>query len=589
MAVLKLLSPLLATALLLGGCAANKPIKSGDSGTGEPTSAAVSGDSATPEPKIGSFEPDTLYSLLVAELAGRRGRYDILLRGYLHQAEKTRDPGIAERATRIAIFLKSDRAALSAANIWAQSAPHDVKATQILATQLSKAKQFEPAVALLEQILTQEGGANFEYLAANTRELTQSERNEILDHFTRLIERYPDNIHLLVGKTILLQISGRLDEALKTANILYKKEPNSRHQSLQARLLHQLGETDQALKLLKKSLNQQPSDKQTRLLYAQLLIDSKALNEAYEQFAILVDQNPHDNKLRFTLALIALENKQVDEAKFNLTLLLGDDQLAEDAHYYLAQVAEAENDPSQAVEHYRQVTFGDKAISAHSQLGKLLLGANLTAELSEIFQGTRAQNPEKAITFYLLEADLLTKYDYVTNALDLMTRALTEFPNNVSLLYARAMTAEKINDLAAMERDLRKILSIEPDNANVLNALGYTLADRTDRYHEALELISRANELKPNDPAITDSLGWAFFRLGNYEESIKLLEKALAEFPDHEVAAHLGEVLWITGQQERARQVWKEALERTPDSMILKRVLERLDPEHLSPTNGQLQ
>ncbi|EGH00215.1 TPR domain protein [gamma proteobacterium IMCC2047] len=138
---------------------------------------------------------------------------------------------------------------------------------------------------------------------------------------------------------------------------------------------------------------------------------------------------------------------------------------------------------------------------------------------------------------------------------------------------------EKTNDLVAMENDLRAILSKEPDNAMVLNALGYTLVDRTTRYQEALALITRAKELKPDDPAIIDSLGWAQFRLGNYDEAILLLEQALAAFPDHEVAAHLGEVLWVTGQQQRAREIWKQALQQTPDSVILQRVLERLSPD----------
>ena len=140
------------------------------------------------------------------------------------------------------------------------------------------------------------------------------------------------------------------------------------------------------------------------------------------------------------------------------------------------------------------------------------------------------------------------------------------------------MAAEKNNDLVTMEADLRSILVLEPDNAMVLNALGYTLVNRTTRYEEALSLIIRAKELKPNDPAITDSLGWAQFRLGNYQEAIKLLEQAMLDFPDHEVAAHLGEALWVTGQQTRALEVWDSALQRKPDSMIIQRVIKRLNP-----------
>ncbi|MCF7980619.1 MAG: tetratricopeptide repeat protein [Pseudomonadales bacterium] len=533
------------------------------------------------KPAQGSFEPDTLYALLVAELAGQRKRYDMLLSNYLHQARKTRDPGIAERATRIAIYLKADKAALTTALLWAEVAPNDINAKQILAIQLIKANQFEQAVLLLETVLNEGGEANFEYLAASTKHLNQSERNEVLTHFDRLLTTHPDNTRLLFGKVILLQINGRGEEALKTANHLYQLKPDTRNQLLKIRLLHQLGKTKEALKLLTKSLEDEPSDKQIRLLYAQLLIDTKALPEAYQQFSILVEQNPWDSQLRLTLALIALENKQVAEARLHLSRLLQDEKFTEDAHYYLAQMAESDNRLEEAITHYQEVVSGDKAINAHSRLGKLLLSGQHPDQLNQIFQQSRQNNPDNARTFYLLEADLLAKYGYAEPGIRLLTQALDEYPEDINLLYSRAMAAEKINDLGAMEQDLRRILGKEPDNANVLNALGYALADRTDRYHEALELISRANELKPNDPAITDSLGWAFFRLGNYQESIKLLEKALAEFPDHEVAAHLGEVLWITGQHERAKQIWSEALKRKPDSLIIKRVLERLNPEQL--------
>ena len=585
MAFTNLLISTCAILLLLNGCATQSTIPA-SVGEGAVTQKVPTAQVETPSPEKkakpaeGSFEPDTLYALLVAELAGQRKRYDMLLSNYLHQARKTRDPGIAERATRIAIYLKADKAALAAAMLWAEAAPEDTNAQQLLAIQLIKAGQFEQAMTLLEAIQIETGEANFEYLAASTKDLNQSERNKILTHFDRLLGSYPNNTKLLFGKTILLQINGRGDDALKTANALYELKPDTRNQLLRIRLLHQLGKTKEALKLLTQSLQEDPADKQVRLLYAQLLIDTKALPAAYKQFSILVEQNPWDSQLRLTLALLAMENNQPDEAKLNLTLLLRDDRFAQDAHYYLAQLAEQQQ-PEEAITHYQQVISGDKAISAHAQMGKLLLMRQQKSEMQQIFRQSRIKNPDNSENFYMLEADLLAKYGYAQDGIQLLTEALNQFPADINLLYARAMAAEKTNDLEAMEHDLRIILGKEPDNANVLNALGYALADRTDRYHEALELISRAAQLKPNDPAITDSLGWALFRLGNYQEAIKLLEKALAEFPDHEVAAHLGEVLWATGQYERAQQIWDKALESKPDSLIIKRVLERLNPEQL--------
>jgi tetratricopeptide (TPR) repeat protein len=157
-----------------------------------------------------------------------------------------------------------------------------------------------------------------------------------------------------------------------------------------------------------------------------------------------------------------------------------------------------------------------------------------------------------------------------------INEGLEQFPNDLNLLYTRAMLAEKRDDLAQLETDLRYIIEREPEHAMALNALGYTLADRTTRYEEARELIAKAHQLNPDDPAILDSLGWVNYRLGNLEEAERLLRQALEKFPDHEVAAHLGEVLWAQNKQREARRVWADALAETPDSPILRDTLLRL-------------
>jgi len=138
------------------------------------------------------------------------------------------------------------------------------------------------------------------------------------------------------------------------------------------------------------------------------------------------------------------------------------------------------------------------------------------------------------------------------------------------------MLAEKRGNLDQLERDLRFIIEREPDNAMAINALGYTLADRTERHQEALELIEQAYRINPDDPAIMDSLGWVHFRLGNLQEAERHLRKAYAQFADHEVAAHLGEVLWVRGERREARTIWAQALQKEPDSAILRSTLKRL-------------
>ncbi|MEH6358872.1 MAG: tetratricopeptide repeat protein [Pseudomonadales bacterium] len=572
----KSLCLIFATAALISGCSGLQT--SSDISRSDNTDMSADKSSSATTLAPADIEPDILYGLLVAELAGQRNRYDILLGNYLSAAKKTGDAGIAKRTTQIAMSLRAHKVATAAAELWYQSAPNDPDAKQALAGQLVLDQKLDQAIALLEELLASDNKANFESLTANSKNLSNVQRNDLIQQLDRLLAIYPNNSQLLLSQSVLLQLNGRTEDALNRANKLYRIEPGPRSLSLKSRLNHQLGHTTKALTDLEKSLKTNPNSRPLRVLYAQILIDDKQLLAAQQQFAILLEQFPQDHQLKLTLALLNLENDSRETGNQLLQELTNIPSMADEAHYYLGQSFEKTSRADEAIHHYKQVASGSKLLPAFQQIGTLLLQQDLLAPLQQVFEVGRQTHQKQRKNLFIIEAELIAEKGHTTTAIELLNIALEEFPKDINLLYTRAMTVEKNNDLAAMENDLRAILSLEPDNAMVLNALGYTLADRTTRYEEALALITRAKELKPNDPAITDSLGWAQFRLGNYEEAIKLLEQALNDFPDHEVAAHLGEALWVTGQQQRANQVWSDALHRTPDSIILKRVIDRLSP-----------
>ena len=175
----------------------------------------------------------------------------------------------------------------------------------------------------------------------------------------------------------------------------------------------------------------------------------------------------------------------------------------------------------------------------------------------------------------------MKELDEQEQASDTLTAAIEAFPDNEQLLYARAMEFDQKGNLEAMEADLRKIIAQNPQNAVALNALGYTLADKTDRLQEALQLITAALSLRPDNPAIQDSMGWTLFKLGEKEKALQLLGAAYLNYPDGEVAAHLGEVLWSLGKEDDAKQVWRNSLRQQPDHPILIKTLQRLAPELL--------
>ncbi|MBD9680770.1 tetratricopeptide repeat protein [Pseudomonas sp. PDM18] len=562
---------LLTALLLLGGCQSLTQ-KNTDSASTEKDKAAA----AQKDQKYGSFSEDTMFSLLTAELAGQRNRFDIALANYVEQAKETRDPGVAERAFRIAEYLGADQEALDTSLIWAKAAPDNLDAQRAAAIQLARTGQYDESMVYMEKVLNGQGDTHFDFLALSAAETDPDTRAGLLQSFDRLLKKYPDNGQLLFGKALLLQQDGRPQEALH----LLEDNSASKHDVapllLRARLLQSMKRSDEALPLLKAGIKEHPDDKRVHLAYARLLVEQNRLEDAKAEFSALVEQFPDDDDLRFSLALVCLEAQAWDEAKVYLQELVERDSHVDSAHFNLGRLAEEQKDPETALKEYALVGPGNDFLPAQLRATEILLDQKRYDDASRRLAETRDRQPDYAIQLYLIEAEGLSNRDQVDRAWSVIQQGLKQFPDDLNLLYTRSMLAEKRNDLAQMEQDLRLIIQREPDNAMALNALGYTLADRTTRYSEARDLIQKAHSLNPDDPAILDSLGWVNYRLGNLSEAETYLRKALERFPDHEVAAHLGEVLWAQGKQSEARKVWATALQSQPDSAVLRDTMLRL-------------
>ena len=564
-------SALLLSLVLLSGCQALAPTSPDDS---SPAEEATS----TPEkPTVyGSFSEETLYSLLGAELAGQRNRLDIALDNYVTQAINTQDPGIAERALRIAEYLGADQAALDTSLIWAKNAPDDLEAQRAAAIQLARNGRYDDAMVYMEKVLQAKGDTHFDFLALSASETDADTRAGLQKSFDRLLVKHPDNGQLIFGKALLMQQDGDAEGALK---LLEKNPPQDGEVApvlLRARLLQSLNRGDEALPLLKKSIRQYPDDKRLGLTYARTLIEQNRMDEAKAQFTSLAEQYPEDDELRFSLALIALEGKKWDEAQGYLEELIERDSHVDSAHLNLGRIAEERNDPQGALAEYALVGPGNDYLPAQMRQADILVSHGRGAEASKKLAAARDAQPDYGIQLFLIEAETLAANNQTDRAWNVLQQALKQYPDDLNLLYSRAMLAEKRNDLEQMERDLRAIIKREPDNAMALNALGYTLSDRTTRYAEAKVLIQQAYDLNPDDPAVLDSLGWVNFRLGNLDEAERLLRQALERFPDQEVAAHLGEVLWANGKQREAKKIWGTFLKENPDSPILRKTILRL-------------
>lgn len=554
---------------LVAGCATQAPAPEPQPAPAPVTEPAAA---ALPERRI---PDDSVFALLLAEFAIRRRHYDVALEQYEEQAPLLRDPAVSAHATRLAQYLQDDAAALAAAELWAELDPGSVEANNIAANYLARSGRPNAALPYLVNVERLQPGANFPILIASFAQLPQAEKDELAASLAALEGEFPNSADLALAQALLLAEQGERDRALARLDSVLDREPaQPQALLLEAKLLLEAG-SDTPYARMEQALLDNPDDKLLRMRFARLLA-AYDLAAARKQFEILSAQAPGDADLLFSLALINRELGDPLAANAYLRQVIGLDERVGEANYYLGRIAEERGEVDAAIEHYRQVDDGREFMSATSRVAHMLVEAGAIERAGAWFDAQRKRVPERREQLYNLEADILSNASANDAALALLDRAVAETPESSSLRYTRAMLFEQAGDLAAMESELRRILEREPDNATALNALGYTLANRTTRLEEARALIERALSLEPDEPAILDSMGWVLYRTGRYDEALTYLTRAYAEFPDPEVAAHLGEVLWVTGDEAGARRVWEGAAIKDPEHRVLRETLERL-------------
>jgi tetratricopeptide (TPR) repeat protein len=524
---------------------------------------------------VAAFPQDSLYQLLVAEVAGYRGDFATAMEKYLEMAVETRDPGVASRATRLAVYLQDDAAALAAARIWVEVEPDSLDAQRQAASQLIRVGDLEQAIVHMAAIRALGGVANFDVFAYHSAELDQSARDGLLAAVDRMLQDYPADSQLLFSQAVLLEQNGRFAEALEITDRLLLSESNVNIVILKVNILKNSDRVPQALRFLAARLDSQEDNRRTRLIYARLLFESDRLEDARQQYELVLKQTPKDGDILLALALIALEQDHFRVAQEYLMQMLRWDQRVGEAHFYLGNVAEQENDWVTALREYKLAGGGYEYLPAQARIASILIDQQRTSEALKHLAKQRRDHPEHFQPLIMIEVQLLGEYGLGDELFALLDHIIAQDPDNIELLYYRAMAGERFDRLDILERDLLRVLVLDPENADAMNALGYSLADQTDRYAEALALIQRALQIKPQEAAFIDSLGWVQYRLQNYEEAVILLRRALALFENDEVAAHLGEVLWMLGEQAEALEIWNKALELVPDSGPLNQVIER--------------
>ena len=568
---------MLAIFLWINGCATVEPepevVVAEEVITTEPQ---VEPKQSRPRPEdypVANFEEDALYELLVAEVAGYRGEYETALEKYVEIAKSSRDPGVAARATILALYLRQYQIVLTTSQIWAEEEPDNIDAHRYVADQLIRVGDLEGAIRHVEAIKRLGGLANLGMLADQAVNLKNEDRASLLAAVSRMLSEDPGDEQLLFSKAVLLEQNGEHGKALQIADQLLQEKRNLNVIILKVNALKNQSRNTDVIAFLKEMLTELPDNRRLRLIYAQFLFETGDLRGSREQYEYLLTYSPSDGNLLFALALIALEKKDDDRAEKYLREMVRLDRRVGEAHFYLGSIAERKNDPSLAVREYKQAGTGYEFLPAQSRIASIFIDQGRVKEARGYLERMRAEKPRFHQDLIMVEAQILSERGLQEEVFDVLDATLEANSENVELLYYRAMTGQKFGRLDILERDLRAIIIKDPGNADALNALGYTLTDLTNRHEEALALIQRALAIKPNEAAFIDSLGWVLYRLKNFEEAVVHLRKALALYPNDEVAAHLGEVLWVMGEHLEANQIWQKALELAPDSEILKRVI----------------
>ncbi|HNQ04901.1 MAG TPA: tetratricopeptide repeat protein [Thiobacillaceae bacterium] len=525
-----------------------------------------------------SLTPQIMYEFLLGEIAGQRGDLKLAAEAYTNLASRTRDARVARRATEIALYARQSKLALRNAQLWQNLEPESIKAQQTLASLLVGAGRLTEARPYLASWI-RAGKPEQAFMQLHSLFARQGDRAAVAGLVADLAAAYPA---LPEARYAVAQSAWQAGQGLNALNALdevLRLRPDWEQAVLfRAQILQQKEGEDAAILYMRSYLKEHPQAREVRMAYAKQLARAGRLEESRQAFEVLVQDTPDDPEPHFALGLVAMQANDLDaaQASFLKALDLGyEDKGA--AQYSLGQIAEARKDYDEALRRYKDVT-GSQSFEAQLRVGLVLGKAGHLREARDWLTGLTPSGEAQVVRVAQAEAELLRDVKRHAEAFDVFDRALKHYPDNLELLYDRAMAAEKLNRLDVLERDLRRMIQLKPDYAHAYNALGYTLADRTSRLDEAIDLLQKALNLAPEDPFILDSMGWALFKAKRYPEAVEYLRRAYAGRSDPEIAAHLGEVLWVKGEREEARRVWQGGLKADPHNESLHETLSRLAP-----------
>jgi tetratricopeptide (TPR) repeat protein len=568
------------------------------------TAATAQGTEPSAESATHShLDAPLFYQLLIGEIELRQGEPGTAYQVVLDAAKKTKDEQLFRHATEIALQARAGEQALAAAQQWRADVPSSLDAhrytLQILIALNRAQDTADPLRALLKTTPDAQRASVIMSLPRLYGRVQQKEQIPgLLEQALKPYAEQPSTrvaVGVALGRAWL--IAADPGRALDLARGAASRDPQSEAPALLA--LELLPGTRPAEALVQEHLAANPNSHAVRLGYARILTATQRFGDAVAQLEALTRSDPTVAVAWLTLGALQLELRQPKQATEALEryvqLVQSNPATASDPHdedegdapsaserglmqawLMLAQAAEQRNDFKAAEQWLKKVDSPQRALEVLSRRASILVRQGQLREARALIRRAPERSEEDSRSKLMAEVQVLREAKSWGEASKLLAGAIQKYPDDVDLLYEESMVAEKLNRMDEMERLLRRVIELKPDHHHAHNALGYSLADRNQRLPEAKALIQRALEIAPGEPFITDSLGWVEYRLGNRTEALRLLRGAYQSRPDPEIAAHLGEVLWVSGQRDEAKRVWREARSRDSGNDVLRETLARL-------------
>jgi tetratricopeptide (TPR) repeat protein len=546
------------------------PLQASDDESDDTTEAA--------EPDESSASVDAMFDFLVAEMAAQRGDVEIAMSIYNRLARESRDPQVARRAVELAIRSRAYGPALESSMLLIELDPGSTLAREIVAALLANEGDIAKARATLTQMLDRNHNRGPALMQLPHFFAKFNDRAAILEATRTIAGRYPEmpEAHYAVGVAAL--VAADLPLANREADAALGLRPGWEQGAiLKAQVLRKVS-PDQVIPYYETFVGRHPASLEVRMQLGRELAAERKLAEAREQFREAEKLAPTDPQAAYAIGLLSLQLEDYEDAQqaFKRSLDLG---YREPAAIYLSlgQAFEGLKRYDEAISWYQKVESADW-VRAQLKVATLIARQQGLPAGREYLRRIDPRSGDDKVQIIQVEAQLLRDSKAWQETFDMLTKAVGEFPDSYELLYDRAMAAERIDRLDVVEADLRRVIRMKPDYAHAYNALGYTLAEKTERFNEARDLIEKAYKLAPDDPFILDSLGWVQYRLGHLDEALKHLQAAYTARNDPEIAAHLGEVLWKVGQRDEAQKVWRAALNENPNHESLLAVMQKYRP-----------